>query len=292
MRKLEFIGTVQTGRYRFAHEMVIPGRDSLFLKPDDWPRQLAPGTLNIKISDDGFPAGFDEIGTGEGLTRLDEGNFGRALLISPWKIAGNTIKHDDDHLTRGMGEIWRAELQVIATGQATKCWMVRRIGSDITSVIELVAEENLRTRLTLSDGTAVRVTVWETEQHKNTKTPEEIIQEWCEAARNVEGASGDQKAMGYLIGEKFLNFLEVAETNREWREAIPAFVAEINGIFELWKLSEFLNMPCRLGALGHATTEEGHRLLTADWTEEERIRQDARKLILLEWAKELLLDES
>src|SRR6266481_9828293 len=92
MRKLEFIGTVQTGRCRFAHEMVIPGRDSLFLKPDDWPRQLAPGTLNIKVNDDGFPPGFDEIGKGEGLTKFDEGNFGRALLISPWKIADRIPK--------------------------------------------------------------------------------------------------------------------------------------------------------------------------------------------------------
>ena len=174
MRKLEFIGTVQTGRCRFAHEMVIPGQDSLFLKPDYWPRRLAPGTLNIKLNDGGFPPGFDDIGKGEGLTKLDEGNFGRALLISPWKIAGNTIQHDADHPTRGMGEIWRAELQVIATGQATKCWLFRRIGSDITSSIELVAEENLRTRLNLSDETAVKVTVWETEQHKKTKTLEEI----------------------------------------------------------------------------------------------------------------------
>jgi hypothetical protein len=60
---------------------------------------------------------------------------------------------------------------------------------------------------------------------------------------------------------------------------------------ETWKLAEFLNTPRRLGALGHATTEEGHRLLTAEWSEEERIRQDARNLMLLEWAKELLLDE-
>jgi hypothetical protein len=110
MRELEFIGTVRTGRCRFAHEMVIPGRDNLFLKPDDWPRQLAPGTLNILVNDDAFPVGFEEIGKGEGLTKLDEGNFGRALLISPWKIAGNTIKHDSENPTRGMGEIWRAEL--------------------------------------------------------------------------------------------------------------------------------------------------------------------------------------
>src|ERR1035438_7763625 len=52
MRKLEFIGTVRTGRCRFAHEMVIPGRDSLFLKPDDWPRQLALGTRRVKAAGD------------------------------------------------------------------------------------------------------------------------------------------------------------------------------------------------------------------------------------------------
>src|ERR1035438_2386002 len=52
MRKLEFIGTVRTGRCRFAHEMVIPGRDSLFLKPDDWPRQLALGTRRVKVAGD------------------------------------------------------------------------------------------------------------------------------------------------------------------------------------------------------------------------------------------------
>lgn len=33
--------------------------------------------------------------------------------------------------------------------------------------------------------------------------------------------------MGYLIGEKLLNFLEVAETKDEWRAATPSFVTEI-----------------------------------------------------------------
>jgi hypothetical protein len=292
MRKLVFIGRVRTGNGRFAQDMVIPGRDNLFLKPDDWPRQLAPGTLNVLVNDDGFPAGFDEIGKGEGLTKLDEGKFGRALLISPWKIAGNTIKYDSDNPTRGMGEIWRAELQVIATGQTTKCWMFRRIGSDLTSEIELVAEENLRTRLNLSDGMAVKVTVWETKSDYKPKTPTEIFHEWCEAARNIEGGFGEEKAMGYLIGEKFLNFLDVAETNREWREAVPAFVAEIKGIFEPWKLAQFLDTPRRLGALGHTATDEGHRLLRASLEESEKTKEDARNLMLIEWARELLLEES
>jgi hypothetical protein len=98
--------------------------------------------------------------------------------------------------------------------------------------------------------------------------------------------------MGYLIGEKFLNFLERAETDRKWRDAIPGFVAEIKALFEPYQLAEFLNTPRRLGALGHASSEEGHRLLRAEWTEEERLREDARNLTLLEWARELLLEET
>ena len=52
--------------------------------------------------------------------------------------------------------------------------------------------------------------------------------------------------MGYLIGEKFLNFLEVAESNDEWREAIPEFVAGIKALFETWQLAQFLKTPRRL----------------------------------------------
>jgi len=83
----------------------------------------------------------------------------------------------------------------------------------------------------------------------------------------------------------------VAEKDREWREAIPAFVAEIKAMFEPWQLADFLNTPRRLGALGHASTEEGHRLLREAMEESERVREDARNLMLLEWAKELLMEE-
>jgi hypothetical protein len=72
--------------------------------------------------------------------------------------------------------------------------------------------------------------------------------------------------------------------------AIPAFVAEIKALFEPSELAEFLNTPRRLGALGHACSEQGHRLLREALEESEQVRQDARNLMLLEWAKELLLE--
>lgn len=121
--------------------------------------------------------------------------------------------------------------------------------------------------------------------------PKEFIASRCDAARNILDDFGTEKAMGYLIGEKFLNFLEVAESNGEWRQALPAFVTEIREMFEPWQLAEYLNTPRRLGALGHTADEEGHRLLREGLEDEEKTREDARNLMLLEWAKELLLDE-
>ena len=218
------------------------------------------------------------------MKQLDDATFKPALVIPARHIVGSPLQPDSDHPTRGFASVWRAELQVVATGQAGKCWMFRIIGSVAKAVIELVAKDDLRTRFNLGDGAAVKVTVWEQESNGKPPTPHEIIADWIEAARGVEDDYGVEKAMGYLIGEKFLNFLEVAEKDREWREAIPIFVAEIKALFEAWKLAEFLNTPRRLGPMGHTISEEGHRTFREQMTEEERIREDARNLMLLEWA--------
>jgi hypothetical protein len=53
----------------------------------------------------------------------------------------------------------------------------------------------------------------------------------CDAARDIREAFGLQKALGYLIGEKFLNFLRAAEQDPDFAGEVPSFVAEIRGIF-------------------------------------------------------------
>jgi hypothetical protein len=283
MRKLEFIGTVRSNKGTFAQDMIVPGRDDLLVAPADWPLQLEPGTLNIGI--DRFPEGFED-----GLKRLDDGKFRPELVIPQSKIAGNTLKPKRDNPTRGMAQVWRAELLIIATGQATTCWMLRRIGSSIASQIEVVSQDNLRSRLNLCDGTAVKVTVWEAESKWEPRTPDEVITGWSESARGIAADFGEEKAMGYLIGEKFLNFLEVAETDGDWRKAIPVFVAEIKALFQPSQIAVFLNTPRRLGPLGHTADDATHRILRDGLEESERLREDARNLMLLEWAKELLLE--
>lgn len=47
--------------------------------------------------------------------------------------------------------------------------------------------------------------------------------EQCEAATGIEDEFGTDKALAYLIGEKFINFLEAAEADAAFRGEIPAF---------------------------------------------------------------------
>src|ERR1700722_15354073 len=64
--------------------------------------------------------------------------------------------------------------------------------------------------------------------------------EQCEAAKQIEAGFGTPKALEYLIGEKFLNFLQAAETDAEFGAAVPGFVGEIQTVFEPWQLAEYL----------------------------------------------------
>src|SRR4051794_33973193 len=113
--------------------------------------------------------------------------------------------------------------------------------------------------------------------------------EQCEAARGIEDEFGTDKALSYLIGEKFLNFLEAAETHSDFRAEIPAFVAEIHAIFEPWQLAEYLETvrqtePFDPGIYEDEDPEdvEMHRQFD--------IRRSARDLLLVERARQWLLE--
>jgi hypothetical protein len=71
------------------------------------------------------------------------------------------------------------------------------------------------------------------EHHKN------WIEE-CDAARDFEYRFGTERALRYLVREKFLNFLVTAETDLRFQTEIPAFVAEIKTIFKPWQIKECL----------------------------------------------------
>jgi len=116
-----------------------------------------------------------------------------------------------------------------------------------------------------------------------------IWNEQCEAARSIEVEFGTDKALDYLIGEKFLNFLEAAETDPEFRSEIPAFVAEIKTIFERWELAACLEMARETGPFDPIAYDDPEE---AELARQDDLRRSTNDLLLVERAKEWLLEET
>ena len=120
-----------------------------------------------------------------------------------------------------------------------------------------------------------------------------IWTEQCDAARNIEDEHGTQPAVEYLIGEKFLNFIEASDDHEYFREQISAFVSEIKSIFEQWQLAAYLEVAKQSEPFDPAMFDEDEET-DAEEVEDMRkndIRRCSRDLLLLERAREWLLEE-
>ena len=115
--------------------------------------------------------------------------------------------------------------------------------------------------------------------------------EQCKAARGIEEDFGTDKALAYLIGEKFLNFLEAAETDAEFRAEIPDFVTEIKTIFERWQLIEYLDIARRTEPFDLHIYDEDDDPEEIEMDRQEDIRRCTNDLLLVERAKEWLLED-
>ena len=126
--------------------------------------------------------------------------------------------------------------------------------------------------------------------------------EQCEAALGIEDQFGTQKSLEYIVGDKFLNFLEAAETHADFRAEIPAFVSRIKTIFERWQLAQYLETakesepfdPELFEPRSHPLLSDEEIEFDAEEVEEMRtddIRQCTRDLLLVERAREWLLEE-
>ncbi len=87
--------------------------------------------------------------------------------------------------------------------------------------------------------------------------------EQCEAARGIRERFGTDKAMGYLIGEKFLNFLQASDLHPEFAAELPRFVEEVKQIFEPREIRAYLDGVNRVGALGHTASDEAYEEMRA-----------------------------
>ena len=116
--------------------------------------------------------------------------------------------------------------------------------------------------------------------------------EQCEATRGIKDHFGTERAMSYLVGEKFLNYLDAAERDTAFRAELPAIVAEIKTIFEQWQIAEYLDKAGWTEPFDPSIYEEEDD--TPESIEMERkdnIRRVANEILMLERAKDWLLGE-
>jgi hypothetical protein len=69
---------------------------------------------------------------------------------------------------------------------------------------------------------------------------QDIWKEQCQAARGVRQRHGVVSALDYLIGEKLLDYAEMAVTRPELARELPSFVAEIRSIFGAEEIRAYL----------------------------------------------------
>lgn len=64
--------------------------------------------------------------------------------------------------------------------------------------------------------------------------------EQCDATTGIRNAFGPQQALNYLIGEKFLDFIEAAEKDENFRGELPAFADRVRTLFEPTEITAYL----------------------------------------------------
>ncbi|MBI4481542.1 MAG: hypothetical protein HY652_01495 [Acidobacteria bacterium] len=112
----------------------------------------------------------------------------------------------------------------------------------------------------------------------------------CEGARGIKEQFGTEKALGYLIGEKLVNFIRASDRHPEFAAELPKFVAEVKRIFEPQEIREYLENIRRVGAFGHVCTDEEVEVFRAAGAIDEDPVWGAEDVLIVERIKEMLLE--
>jgi hypothetical protein len=100
---------------------------------------------------------------------------------------------------------------------------------------------------------------------------------------------GTQKPLGYLVGEKLLNYIHAADSDQSWQANLPKFAAEIRRIFTDDELQEYFATAKRIGVTGHVCTEAQYETMRDAGAFDEDVVTGATDAILSERARALLL---
>lgn len=113
--------------------------------------------------------------------------------------------------------------------------------------------------------------------------------EQCDSARGIKEEFGSQKALGYLIGEKLMNFVQASDDHPKFAEELPKFIAEVRSMFHPSLLKDYLENVQRLGPLGHILPKEEHDFMRKVGAVDEGPLDTAKDVLVLKRIKDMLL---
>ena len=156
MSRIVFLGNIVDGCGKHV-ELHVPGREQIPQASLDWPVLLHKGSLNVRISPDGYPNIFEARSLSKSVRTLDEKIFRPAFEISQSELGNNKLIPTSDMPHKGSAQVWRAKLTL--RDREIPCWALRRYGSGVDEQLELISELHLRSTYSLVTGDAVVVTL-------------------------------------------------------------------------------------------------------------------------------------
>lgn len=131
------------------------------------------------------------------------------------------------------------------------------------------------------------------------KYKEELIDEQINAAIDIKDEHGIEKAIGYLIGEKFhdlikefrfwqKNYKNRVKAINDFKILLTNFSDKIRGVFSEDEINSYFESTPRFGCLGHTTTEKEHKLLAEKGAVEHTINTEIEDALIMGEMKKYL----
>ena len=98
-----------------------------------------------------------------------------------------------------------------------------------------------------------------------------------------------RKALGYLIGEKLLNYIRASDSDPSWAAKLPLFAAEISRIFTTEEVRAYFATTTRVGPAAHVATDEQYQTMRDAGAFDDDVVSGAADAVLFERARVLLV---
>lgn len=118
--------------------------------------------------------------------------------------------------------------------------------------------------------------------------PHKLWMEQCEAAFGIHERYGLEKALGYLIGEKLIDFVRESENDPLFKNQLPLFVQEVKSIFTKDEIRAYLDAVENTGAEGHVLSPEDLEFMREAGVFAEDPVRAAQDVLIVEQLKEML----